>query len=46
MREYLVYLTKSGMGMAAPRLFDERFPIETVSAAEGGCRFKAKSAGT
>jgi hypothetical protein len=35
MREYLIHLTKSGMGMDAPRLFDERFPIESVSPAEG-----------
>lgn len=46
MREYLIHLTKSGMGMEANRLFDERFPIESVSPAEGGFRFKAKGAAT
>lgn len=45
MREYLIYLTKSGMGMDAPQLFDERFPIEHISGPEGGFRYKpAKSA--
>lgn len=45
MREYLIYLTKSGMGMEANRLFDERFPIEHVSGPDGGFRYKpAKSA--
>jgi hypothetical protein len=40
MREYLTYLTKSGMGMDAPKLFDERFPIEHTSGPEGGFRYK------
>lgn len=40
MREYLSYLTKNGMGMDAPRLFDERFPIEHLSGPEGGFRYK------
>lgn len=40
MREYLTYLTKSGMGMDAPRLFDERFPIEHIGGPDGGFRYK------
>lgn len=40
MREYIIYLTKSGMGMDAPKLFDERFPIEHTSGPEGGFRYK------
>ncbi|QOF79687.1 hypothetical protein [Variovorax sp. 38R] len=41
MREYLTYLTKSGLGMEANRLFDERFPIERISGPEGGFRYTA-----
>jgi hypothetical protein len=45
MREYLIYLTKSGMGMEANQLFDERFPIEHIGGPDGGFRYKpAKSA--
>lgn len=45
MREYLTYLTKSGIGMEANRLFEERFPIEHISGPDGGFRYKsAKSA--
>jgi hypothetical protein len=40
MREYLIYLMKNGMGMGAPRLFDERFPIEHLSGPDGGFRYK------
>lgn len=40
MREYLTYLTKNGMGMGAPRLFDERFPIEHIGGSDGGFRYK------
>lgn len=40
MHEYLIYLTKNGMGMDAPRLFDERFPIERTGDPDGGFRYK------
>ena len=46
MREYLTYLTKSGMGMDAPQLFDERFPIEHISGPEGGFRYKPSKSAT
>jgi len=46
MREYLTYLTKSGLGMEANRLFDERFPIEHISGPEGGFRYKASKSAT
>ena len=46
MREYLTYLTKNGMGMDAPQLFDERFPIEHISGPEGGFRYKPSRSAT
>ncbi|GER13436.1 hypothetical protein [Variovorax boronicumulans] len=46
MREYLTYLTKNGMGMEAPRLFDERFPIENISGPDGGFRYKSSKPAT
>ena len=36
MAEYLIYMTKYGLGMKAPDLFDERFPIESVPGAYPG----------
>ncbi|BEP71391.1 MULTISPECIES: hypothetical protein [unclassified Variovorax] len=38
MAEYLVFMTKYGLGMKAPDLFDERFPIESVPGAYPGKR--------
>lgn len=36
MREYLLYMAKSGLGMKAPDLFDQRFPIESTTGAYPG----------
>lgn len=36
MAEYLIHMTKYGLGMKAPDLFDERFPIESVPGAYPG----------
>lgn len=36
MSEYLIYMVKYGLGMNAPDLFDERFPIEAAPGADAG----------
>lgn len=46
MAEYLIYMTKSGLGMKAPDLFDERFPIERTGGPNGGYRYKNSKSAT
>ncbi|MGO4605206.1 hypothetical protein AB4142_02640 [Variovorax sp. 2RAF20] len=44
MGEYLLYMAKNGLGMKAPDMFDQRFPIESVVGAYPGSnvyRYKA-----
>jgi len=46
MAEYLTYMTKSGLGMKAPDLFDERFPIERTGGPNRGYRYKNSTSAT
>lgn len=46
MREYLLYMAKSGFGMKAPDLFDQRFPIESTPGAYPGSHVYKYKAGT
>ena len=49
MKEYLAYMTKSGLGMNSPSRFDERFPIESSATTVPGApryRYKAKKSDT